>query len=366
VDFITEELEKSSQKTVLERINEARDELLQNILNRNEELTKLRKQRDYKKRSRITCQDILGSKTLEADLELVEYGLFGDIKVSENIIEILTIDDNYANNVPVVVTKPSTFEIDSCKIGTAQANSKTLFVIHMIDTKAYEMIEYSNKFNKAEKILVCRSMKDIILILHLKIHSLISIYGYSEAFNIKYLELESKFNRVIIKHLPNDYHIIILDKNTYKIKDTINYLMKVSKHYKEYTKLKTKIGDKEEIFDNNLIGIEFYLEKLVYILDAIFYNIELNKYSIDVGYYATKWICKKCQQEKTHLDNCTYLVNNLQGESGENKIVEGEAKLGQFKNKMEATKRLTSLQSDLLNKKTVFIDVERMQKVTKQ
>ncbi|KAF0543779.1 hypothetical protein F8M41_003455 [Gigaspora margarita] len=131
VDSITEELEKSPQKTALRRINEAR--------------------------------------------------------ISENIIEVLTTDDNYAKNVPVVVAKPSTFEIDLSEIGTAQANSKALFVIHMIDTKAYKMIEYSDKFNKAKKILVCRSIKDIIIILYPKVHSLISTYGCSGAFNVKFL-----------------------------------------------------------------------------------------------------------------------------------------------------------------------------------
>ncbi|KAF0543780.1 hypothetical protein F8M41_003456 [Gigaspora margarita] len=70
-----------------------------------------------------------------------------------------------------------------------------------------------------------------------------------------------------------------------------------SRHYKEYTKLKTKIGNEEEIFDNSeedkkfaifdnnigalpdLIGIEFYLKKLIYILDAMFHDIELSKKS---------------------------------------------------------------------------------------
>ncbi|CAG8828078.1 18183_t:CDS:1, partial [Gigaspora margarita] len=72
----------------------------------------------------------------------------------------------------------------------------------------YKMIEYSDKFNKAKKILVCRSIKNIIIILHPKVHSLISTYGYSGAFNVKFLELES---------------IIILDKNAYKIRDAINH-----------------------------------------------------------------------------------------------------------------------------------------------
>ncbi|CAG8854370.1 21601_t:CDS:2, partial [Gigaspora margarita] len=62
------------------------------------------------------------SETLEADLELVEYGLFGDIvsypfgQLAFQEPEQLKENDNYAKNVPVVVAKPSTFEIDLSEI----------------------------------------------------------------------------------------------------------------------------------------------------------------------------------------------------------------------------------------------------------
>ncbi|CAG8823285.1 20141_t:CDS:2, partial [Gigaspora margarita] len=70
VNSITKELEKSPQKTALERINEARlkreqqaklfekerDKLLQNILNHNKELAKLKKQNDHEKRSCLIAE----------------------------------------------------------------------------------------------------------------------------------------------------------------------------------------------------------------------------------------------------------------------------------------------------------------------
>ncbi|CAG8828079.1 18184_t:CDS:2 [Gigaspora margarita] len=125
---------------------------------------------------------------------------------------------------------------------------------------------------------------------------------------------------------------LVKKKNRLCVVDIIELV--TSRYYKEYTKLKTKIGNEEEIFDNSeenkkfaifdnnidalpdLIRIEFYLKKLIYILDAMFYDIEL-----------------KCQQEVTHLDNCTYLVNNLQGKLGENKIVEEEVAFENLLNK---------------------------------
>jgi hypothetical protein len=86
------------------------------------------------------------------------------------------------------------------------------------------MLEYSEDFNKAKKLICSYGMKELILTLRPQIHSMIISKIYSPSFNVGYVNFETMFGGVIITQPSNEADMIYLhDKNAYQMAVAIDH-----------------------------------------------------------------------------------------------------------------------------------------------
>jgi hypothetical protein len=225
------------------------------------------------------------SENFEQSLELVEYGLFGDMTsqdfgrlafddpgmlgqvfdakiegvlqqwkraIETHILYLICDKANYKDDTGFIELDEGYFDIstDHTEIGACQA--RALAFITDVERKAYDFLEYSKDFNQADKEAATKSLKNITMIFHPRVNTFLNTYAYSSAQNAGYIELRQKLGKLIVKKLPNwevddvayrtfsadgvetnitaaadrqafNWAALIHDTNFYKIRDAINH-----------------------------------------------------------------------------------------------------------------------------------------------
>lgn len=224
------------------------------------------------------------SDNFEQSLELVEYGLFGDMTsadfgrlafedpamlgqvfdakiegviqqwkraVETHILFNICNKENYGTDAFIELEKDY-FEIDTDPEEAHKCQARALKFIADVENMCYNFLEYSTKYNQSGKEAVTKSLQNITIIFHNKVNTFLNTYAYSGAFNVSYIELRNKIGKVIVKKLPewkNDdvaykeyaadgtateikaetgkqafkWRALIHDTNFYKIHDAINH-----------------------------------------------------------------------------------------------------------------------------------------------
>jgi hypothetical protein len=224
------------------------------------------------------------SDNFEQALELVEYGLFGDMTsadfgrlafedpgmlgqvfdakiegvlqqwkraVETHILFNICNKENYADDAWIEVDKDF-FEIKPEPEEALKCQAKALWFINKVETMLYNFLEYSDKYNKLGKEAVSKSLLNMTLIFHPKVNAFLNTYAYSGAFNVSYIELRQKVGKLIVKKLPDwkagdvayktydangtpteikaeankqafKWRALVHDTNFYKIHDAINH-----------------------------------------------------------------------------------------------------------------------------------------------
>src|SRR5256885_6162516 len=99
------------------------------------------------------------------------------------------LDENYFD----ITTEPE-------KIAEKQA--KAVSLVAQIEKKMYEMLSYTEKYNKAGKEAATSSLADTKLVMDYSVDTFLNTYGYSQVFNANYIDLKRKIGKVIITQLP--------------------------------------------------------------------------------------------------------------------------------------------------------------------
>jgi hypothetical protein len=224
------------------------------------------------------------SENFEQSLELVEYGLFGDMTsadfgrlafedppllgqvfdakiegvlqqwkraVETHILFNLCNKENYATDAWIELDKDY-FKIETAADKVLECQAKAISFIARVEELIYSFLEYSTKYNKAGKEAVSKSLQNLTIIFHPIVNTFLNTFAYSGAMNVSYIELRNKVGKVIIKKLPkwaNDdvaykiyaadgtateikaetgkqafnWRALIHDTNFYKIHDAINH-----------------------------------------------------------------------------------------------------------------------------------------------
>jgi hypothetical protein len=225
------------------------------------------------------------SENMEQALELVEYGLFGDMTsvdfgrlafenpgmlgqvfdakiegvlqqwkraVENHILYLICDKRNYKDNTAFIELDKDYFKIDTDPQKALECQARALKFIADVENMCYNFLEYSKDYNIAGKEAVTKALQNITIIFHHKVNTFLNTYAYSGAFNVSYIELRNKVGKVIVKKLPewkNDdvayktynadgtatevkavadqqafkWRALIHGNNFYKIRDAINH-----------------------------------------------------------------------------------------------------------------------------------------------
>lgn len=226
------------------------------------------------------------SENFEQKLELVEYGLFGDMTsvdfgklafedpsvlgqvfdakiegvlqqwkraIEAHILYLMCDKQNYKADTAFIELDKDYFKVSADEKEALKCQARALKFINDVETMCYNFLEYSKDYiSVADKEAVTKSLQNITIIFHPKVNTFLNTYAYSGAFNVSYIELRGKVGKIIVKKLPDwtvdavayktytadgtptevkalvnrqayQWRALIHDNNFYKIHDAINH-----------------------------------------------------------------------------------------------------------------------------------------------
>ena len=85
------------------------------------------------------------------------------------------------------------------------------------------MLDYSDKFNKAEKLICSYSMKDLIFVARPEIHASLITRIYSPSHHLGFVYFDSMFGGVIITQLDKKDMMYLHDRKAYQMAVAIDF-----------------------------------------------------------------------------------------------------------------------------------------------
>src|SRR5437016_3457755 len=133
-------------------------------------------------------------------------------------------DNNYnaeADNKGAVLTNPEAFYKPGIDAVSRADNGELLW--HSVVVQAYKMLDYSDKFNKAQKLICSYSMKDLIFVARPEIHASLITRIYSPSHHLGFVYFDSMFGGVIITQLEGKDQMYLHDKKAYQMAVAIDF-----------------------------------------------------------------------------------------------------------------------------------------------